>query len=100
MSDPTEDALLAIENKYYPMVVEGKSLMPYYPREDVRLMISAAVASEREACAKIADDVAIESKTASENFRAIGADLDDFRHGHYSTSARQIAAAIRARGTS
>ena len=42
MTDRVETALRAIEGKYLPQVMEGKSLMPFYPREDVRIMIEAA----------------------------------------------------------
>ena len=81
MTDPVEEALRAIENKYYPDMIEGKCLMPFYPREDVRVMVSAAIAAEREACAKIADCEA-----------EIAEDRGDL-------TAKAIAAAIRARGT-
>lgn len=50
MTDPVEAALRAIEAKYLPRVTEGKSLMPFYPRDDVAVMIDAAVRAERNAC--------------------------------------------------
>ena len=63
MTDPTEAALRAIESKYYPLVIEGKALMPFYPREDVRLMVEAAVAAECARCARLVDRAAAECKS-------------------------------------
>lgn len=48
MSDPVEEALRAIEAKYYPLVLEGKALMPFHPREDVTVMVEAALKAERD----------------------------------------------------
>jgi len=55
MTDPVEAALRAVEEKHLPAVMEGKSLMPMYPRGDVAIMVAAAVKAEREACAKLVD---------------------------------------------
>lgn len=95
MSDPTEAALRAIEDKYLPLVMEGKALMPFYARGDVSLMIAAAVAAEREACAQVAADM----------YGEIDRDPDDYvgkdRHSSSWKSATMfIAAAIRKRGAS
>ena len=66
MSDPVEEALRAIEAKYYPSVLEGKSLMPFYPREDVALMVGAAVKAERDCCALKAREYALHYEQGSD----------------------------------
>ena len=92
MTDPVEEALRAIEAKYYPNTTEGRRMMPFYPREDVRVMVDAAIAAEREACAKIAESCDV-----------LGPDFTDDELTAEGYIARkktiQIAAAIRARGT-
>ena len=65
---------------------------------DVTAEIAAAVASERAACVNVAEKLAAESRTARDNFRAIGADADADRHEHYYERAVTIAKAIWARG--
>lgn len=66
MTDPTEAALRAIEAKYLSKVMDGQSLMPFYPREDVALMISAAVKAEREAFSAKAREFAANYPEASD----------------------------------
>ncbi len=87
MTDPTEEALRAIEAKYLRMT--GAVQMPLYPREDVRLMIEAAVQAEREACAKIAEGISTDAYFA-------GYGPADERPGPEVTG-KVVAAAIRAR---
>lgn len=70
MSDPVEEALRAIEAKYLPLVMEGKALMPFYPREDVAIMVAAAVAAERERCAAFVADTYLEDDDHEEVLRA------------------------------
>lgn len=51
MTDPVETALRAVEAKYLQQVMEGKALMPLYPREDVTLMVQAALKCDAMAVA-------------------------------------------------
>lgn len=95
MSDPVEEALRAIEAKYYPAVLEGKSLMPSYPREDVAVLIEAAVKAERKACQQVTNDL----------YDAIDRDPDDYlgkgRHSDsWKMACTAIGSAIHARNKS
>lgn len=79
----------------------SKTFGPFVELRDlIAIELDKARAAEREACAKMLDDLAREARTARDNYAALGnAGMDAQRHDNRASAYAAGANAIRSRGT-
>ncbi len=96
---PCDEQAIAILNEMFAGLSDRHRKIMSEVAKSSMAMARTYVAMEREACAKMLDDLAREARTARDNYMTLGnAGMDAQRHDNRASAYAAGAANIRARG--